>query len=73
LSFSQLPVQIIAVTENQTQMQVPPEKLGIKAMRVNSYLEALGVLVTHKAGIAIDTVRPGLSSLHCLTVDQTTS
>jgi hypothetical protein len=67
LSFSQLPVQIIAVKENQTQMQVPPEKLGIKAIQVNSYLEALGVLVAHKAGIAIDSLRPGLSSLHGLT------
>jgi hypothetical protein len=68
LSFSQLPVQIIAVKENQTQMQVPPEKLGIKAIQVNSYLEALGVLVTHKAGMAIDPLRPGFSSLHDLSV-----
>lgn len=63
LSFSQLPVQIIAVEENQTQMQVPPEKLGIKAIQVNSYLEALGVLVAHKAGMAIDPLLPGLSPL----------
>jgi len=58
--------QIIAVRENQTQMQVPPEPLGIKAIQVNSYLEALGVLVTHKAGINLASFYPNISSLHCL-------
>lgn len=66
LSFSQLPVQIIAVEENQTQMQVPPEQLGIKALRVHSYLEALGVLVTHRAGISPAAFSPSLASLRCL-------
>lgn len=66
LSFSQQKVQIIAVEENKTQMQVPPEALGIKAIRVNSYIEALGLLVTHRAGISADALRPTLSSLHCL-------
>lgn len=66
LSLSHLKAQIIAVEENRTQMQVPPEPLGIKAIRVNSYLEALGVLVAHRAGISPDALRPSLSSLHCL-------
>lgn len=66
LSLSQLGVQIIAVRENQTQVQVPPEPLGIKAMQVNSYLEALGVLVTHKTGISPAALSPNISSLHCL-------
>ena len=66
LSLSQLNVQIIAVEENQTQMQVPPEKLGIQAMRVNSYLEALGVLVAHRAGISVNALSPTLSSLRRL-------
>jgi len=66
LSLSQLGVQIIAVCENQTQMQVPPEPLGIKAMQVNSYLEALGVLVAHKTGISPASLSPNISSLHCL-------
>ena len=66
LSFSQLPVKIIAVEENHTQMQVPPEKLGIKALQVNSYLEALGVLVADRAGININALSPNLSSLRCL-------
>ena len=66
LSFSQLPVKIITVEENHTQMQVPSEKLGIKALQVNSYLEALGVLVADRAGININSLSPNLSSLSCL-------
>lgn len=60
--------QIIAVEENQTSMQVSPEDLGIQAIRVNSYLEALGVLVAHRAGISAEALSPFLSSLHCLSV-----
>ncbi|MGH2416514.1 MAG: DUF3326 domain-containing protein, partial [Microcystaceae cyanobacterium] len=60
-----------AVAENQTQMQVPPEPLGMKAIRVNSYLEALGVLVAHRAGISANALRPSVSSLHCLSQTQT--
>jgi hypothetical protein len=67
LSFSEQKALMIAVEENRTQMQVPPEALGIKAIRVNSYLEALGVLVAHRAGISADSLRPHLSSLRCLT------
>jgi hypothetical protein len=60
--------QIIAVEENQTTMQVLPEHIGIKAIRVHSYLEALGVLVAHRAGISADALKPSVSSLHCLSV-----
>lgn len=64
LSFSQHPsVQIIAVEENITQMQVKPEDLGIQALRVKSYLEALGVLVTHRAGIRADSLSPQIYSI----------
>jgi len=68
LSLSNSRVQIVAVQENHTQMQVPPEPLGIKAHQVNSYLEALGVLVAHKAGINPAALSPNLSSLHCLSM-----
>ncbi len=57
---------IIAVENNQTQMQVDPEKVGIKAIRVNSYLEALGILVAHRAGIDPGALNPSLSSLSSL-------
>jgi hypothetical protein len=51
LSLSQKPCQIITVEENQTQIKVPSQSLGIKSIQVNSYLEAVGLLVAHKAGI----------------------
>lgn len=66
LSLSQSGVQIITVQENQTQMRVSTEPLGIKAHQVNSYLEALGVLVAHKAGINPSALSPSTSPLHCL-------
>ncbi|MCL1467402.1 DUF3326 domain-containing protein [Argonema galeatum] len=66
LSLSQLPVQIIAVEENQTQMQVPPEQVGIEALRVHSYLEALGALVAHRAGISPSALSPDLSPIRSL-------
>ena len=66
LNLSQSRVQIIAVQENQTQMQVFPEPLGIKAIHVHSYLEAVGVIVAHKAGISPSALNPSLSPLHCL-------
>ncbi len=49
--LSQSQARIIAVSENQTQMQVSPAAIGIQAVQVLSYLEALGILVAHQAGI----------------------
>ncbi|MGB7443070.1 MAG: DUF3326 domain-containing protein [Coleofasciculaceae cyanobacterium] len=66
LSLSQSQAKIIAVEDNQTSMQVTPELLGIKAIRVNSYLEALGCLVADRAGISAEALSPSLSSLRCL-------
>lgn len=73
LSLGQSHCQIIAVEENQTSMQVSPEPLGIKAIRVHSYLEALGVLVAHRAGISANALSPSLSSLHRLSVSGKTA
>jgi Protein of unknown function (DUF3326) len=66
LSLSNSRTQIIAVTNNSTQIQVPPEPLGIKVTKVNSYLEALGILVARRAGIDYRVLNPNISSLHCL-------
>jgi hypothetical protein len=66
LSLSQRRCQIITVQDNQTQIQVPPEPLGIKSIQVNSYLEAVGILVAHKAGINPFALNPTLSSLQSL-------
>jgi hypothetical protein len=51
LSLSQKQCQIITVTENETLIQVPAPALGIESIEVKSYLEAVGVLVAHKAGV----------------------
>ncbi len=63
LSLNQKQCQIITVEENQTQIKVPPQPLGIKSIKVNSYLEAIGVLVAHKAGINPFSLSPKISSL----------
>lgn len=69
LSLSQRSaVQIIAVAENQTKMQATPDKLGIKALQVNSYLEALGVLVAHRAGINPAILHPKIPPLRRLSI-----
>ena len=56
---------IIAVRDNQTTMQVPPQILGITATHVDSYLEALGVLVAQRAGISTVALKPSMPSLTC--------
>lgn len=63
LSLSQSQALIIAVEENKTQMQVTPEKVAIEVLQVNSYLEALGVLVAHRAGISPLALSPALTPI----------
>jgi len=43
--------QVIAVEDNQTAMRVSPEAVGMSAVRVRSYLEAIGAIAAHRAGI----------------------
>ncbi|MCJ2544188.1 DUF3326 domain-containing protein [Thermostichus vulcanus] len=50
------PPLFIAVRENTTVMQVHPRQLGIPYVEVNSYLEAVGAIVAHKAGVALPSV-----------------
>ncbi|GER38426.1 pentafunctional AROM polypeptide [Striga asiatica] len=42
---------IIAVEENETVLSDTPDKLGIQAVKVANYWEAIGVVAAHKAGI----------------------
>lgn len=51
LNLNQKQCQIITVAENKTLIQVSAPMLRIQTLQVNSYLEAIGVLVAHKAGI----------------------
>ena len=68
LSLSNKRCQIITVAENKTHIQVPPQPLGIKCIQVNSYLEAVGALVAHKAGINPSALSPTLSKLQSLII-----
>ncbi len=63
LKFSNTRTQIITVDENQTRMQVSAEQLGIKALSVNSYLEALGVLAASRSGVDPNTLSSNLLSI----------
>jgi len=66
LSFSQTSTQIITVKDNQTRLNVTAQHLGLSVVEVNSYLEALGVLVAHKAGISAAALRPNLAAIEPL-------
>ncbi|MGI0480579.1 DUF3326 domain-containing protein [Geminocystis sp. CENA526] len=59
LSFSGLNTTIIAVEDNETVLDISPEVLGIKAIRVKSYLEALGLIVLDRSGIRLDALNNG--------------
>lgn len=67
LSFSETQALIITVVDNTTTMEVSPDQLMINTRTVQSYIEALGILVSHKAGIDIAALTPQLSTLHRLT------
>lgn len=54
------PPLVIAVEENRTVMSVYPEDLGLPALRVRSYLEAMGAIVAHRAGVNLKTVQGGI-------------
>ncbi|ERN06955.1 uncharacterized protein LOC18435166 [Amborella trichopoda] len=48
---------IIAVEENETVLNETPDKLGIEAVKVSNYWEALGIIAAHKAGINPHSLR----------------
>ncbi len=66
LSLSHGQTRIIAVRDNTTTMQVPPAALGIAATTVQSYLEAIGMLVTDRAGINATALGPAIAPLRPL-------
>ena len=63
LSFAGSNTQIIAVEENETVLDIYPEVLGMNVIRVKSYLEALGTIVSHRAGINLSALKPKISSI----------
>ncbi|GAB2279997.1 hypothetical protein Dimus_014634 [Dionaea muscipula] len=48
---------IITVEENKTVLDDTPDKLGIEAVKVSNYWEAIGVIAAHKAGIDPNSLR----------------
>lgn len=66
LSLSQAHTPIITVADNTTRMQTPAEALGIRAIAVQSYLEALGVLVAHRAGLDPAALSPVVENLRAI-------
>lgn len=48
---------IIAVEENQTVLDDTPDSLGIEAVKVSNYWEAIGVIAAHKAGVDPNSLR----------------
>ena len=66
LHLSQTSTQIITVRENTSRMQVMPADLGIRSISVNSYLEAIGVLVAHRSGISPAALGPKIDRIRCL-------
>lgn len=67
LSLSQTNTQIIVVSDNTTQLNMTAERLGIQVLTVRSYLEAIGVLVAHRAGISPAALTPNLAAIQELT------
>lgn len=57
-------IPIVAVHENRTIMEVPGERLGLKnVIEAQNYVEAAGVLLALKKGIALESVRRPLPTL----------
>ena len=57
-------IPIVAVHENRTIMEVPGERLGLKnVIEAQNYVEAAGVLLALKKGIALQSVRRPLPTL----------
>lgn len=66
LSFMETNAQIVTVADNQTTMQVTPKHLNIPSTTVQSYPEALGLLVAQKAGVSLASLRPHIAPINKL-------
>ncbi|XP_012072196.2 uncharacterized lipoprotein syc1174_c isoform X2 [Jatropha curcas] len=60
---------IITVEENVTVLNSTPDKLGIEAVTVSNYWEAIGIIAAHKAGIDPHSLRRNrIGNLQCTSV-----
>jgi hypothetical protein len=65
LSLSQT-ATLITVADNRTAMQASAAVLGLEAIQVNSYLEAIGVIAAQRAGVYANALRPQMTRLQPL-------
>jgi hypothetical protein len=63
LSWSKTSTQIITVSDNRTTLNVTPEKLGLQAIRAQSYGEAIGILAAMRAGVDHLALTPQIKPL----------
>ena len=66
MSLAQRAAQVIAVAENTTTMAVSAADLGIRAIAVNTYLEAAGAIAAYRGGVNPSALRPHIRSLPAL-------
>lgn len=64
--LNQRSAQVIAVGENSTTMAVRAADLGIRAIAVNTYLEAVGAIAAYRAGVTPSALQPHIQSLPLL-------
>ncbi|KAI8007154.1 hypothetical protein LOK49_LG07G01858 [Camellia lanceoleosa] len=58
---------VITVDENETVLNDTPDKIGIEAVKVSNYWEAIGVIAAHKAGIDPNALRRNkISNIQCI-------
>ncbi|EDX87671.1 hypothetical protein S7335_5381 [Synechococcus sp. PCC 7335] len=60
MSLAQSAAQVIVVGENKTTMSVRAEDLGIRAIAVDTHLEAVGAIAAYKAGVSLMALRPNI-------------
>ena len=57
LAAQKFKIPLIAVKENKTVLDVTPEKMGINAIVVDNYVEAIGIVAALKSGITVESLR----------------
>ena len=57
LAAQKFNIPLICVRENETCLNVTPEKMGINAIVVDNYVEAIGIVAALKSGITVESLR----------------
>ncbi len=73
LSLSQSKTQIITVRSNATRLNVTAQKLGMQVTAADSYLEAVGILAAHQAGVHPGALSPHIPQIQAMRGQQSLS